>query len=190
LDGIIAPAVYRENLKVMSIGFVLQNKDDAVIWRGPLKIGVIKQFLSEVAWGVLDYLVIDSPPGTGDEPLTMFQILGESSQAVIVTTPQAISLNDVRKSITFCRKLKVLILGVIENMSGFICPHCSKSVDIFKTGGGRRMAEEMGVPFLGQIPIDPQIVESGDNGQPYVDIFAQSAVAKIFLQTIQPILTL
>lgn len=186
----IVPSGYGENLKVMSIGFMLQNQDDAVIWRGPLKMGAIKQFLTDVKWGALDFLIVDSPPGTGDEPLSIMQILGEGTKAVIVTTPQDISLSDVRKSITFCHKMNVAIIGVIENMSGFVCPHCGEAVNIFKTGGGEKMAKEMGTPFLGRIPLDPQIVESGDSGQPYVDASAKSESAKAFEQAIQSILSL
>jgi Mrp family chromosome partitioning ATPase/predicted Fe-Mo cluster-binding NifX family protein len=188
-DG-IEPLYYSENLKVMSIGFLLQNQDDAVIWRGPLKMGAIKQFLTDVEWGTLDYLVVDSPPGTGDEPLSIIQILGPGTKAVIVTTPQDLSLSDVRKSITFCRKLDVEVIGVLENMSGFVCPNCGERIDIFKTGGGATMAAEMGVPFLGRIPLDPQIVVSGDSGQPYVDKFAESESAKSFEIAILPILAL
>jgi len=188
-DG-IEPLYYAENLKVMSIGFLLQHPDDAVIWRGPLKMGAIKQFLTDVDWGALDYLIVDSPPGTGDEPLSIIQILGPGTQAVVVTTPQDLSLSDVRKSITFCRKLDVGVIGVLENMSGFVCPHCGEHIDIFKTGGGATMAKEMGVPFLGGIPLDPQIVISGDSGQPYVDKFAESESAKLFETAILPILAL
>jgi len=188
--GAIIPSGYNENLKVMSIGFLLQNRDDAVIWRGPLKMGAIKQFLSDVKWGELDFLIIDSPPGTGDEPLSIVQILGPGTKAVIVTTPQDLSLSDVRKSITFCRKLQVEVIGVVENMSGFVCPKCGTRIDIFKSGGGEKMALEMGVPFLGKIPLDPQIVESGDSGQPYVDVFSKSASAPAFEAAIKPILDL
>lgn len=186
----IAPLHYAENLKVMSIGFMLQNQDDAVIWRGPLKMGAIKQFLSDVEWGSLDYLVVDSPPGTGDEPLSIIQILGSGTRSVIVTTPQDVSLSDVRKSITFCRKLGVEVIGVVENMSGFVCPKCGEQIDIFKTGGGEKMASEMNVPFLGRIPLDPKIVDSGDSGKPYVDNFADSESAKAFESAIVPILAI
>lgn len=188
--GAIVPSSYGSYLKVMSIGFMLQNQDDAVIWRGPLKMGAIKQFLSDVRWGDLDFLIVDSPPGTGDEPLSIMQILGSGTKAVVVTTPQDLSLADVRKSISFCRKLNVDVIGVIENMSGFVCPKCGETINIFKTGGGEKMAQEMRVKFLGRIPLDPMIVESGDNGEPYVDAFSQSESAKAFKHTIQPILQL
>ncbi|MBN1351657.1 Mrp/NBP35 family ATP-binding protein [candidate division KSB1 bacterium] len=191
IDGnLIIPSVYGPFLKVMSIGFMLQNQDDAVIWRGPLKMGAIKQFLSEVSWDSLDYLIVDSPPGTGDEPLSIMQVLGPQTKSVLVTTPQEVSLTDVRKSISFCRKLSSEVIGVIENMSGFVCPNCGETVNIFKTGGGEKMAREMGVRFLGRIPLDPMIVESGDSGKPYVDAFADSESAQIFMKIIQPILLL
>jgi len=139
----------------------------AVIWRGPLKIGAIKQFIADVQWGELDYLFIDSPPGTGDEPLTVAQVM-KGSQGIIVTTPQEVSLLDIRKSITFCRQVNMPVVGILENMSGFVCPHCGEKIDLFSSGGGERTAGEMGVPFLGKIPIRPEIVTSTDQGQPYV----------------------
>lgn len=190
-DGMkVEPASVGDNLKVMSIGFMLQDKDDAVIWRGPMKYGVIKQFLSQVDWGELDYMVVDSPPGTGDEPLSIIQILGETDGAVIVTTPQDISTADVRKSINFCHKINVPVLGVVENMSGFVCPCCGERTDIFKSGGGEKMAQEMDVPFLGRIPIDPHIVEASDSGKPYVYHYAKSPTAKSFEEVVKPLLEL
>jgi Mrp family chromosome partitioning ATPase len=152
-------------LKVMSPGFFLGSQNDAIIWRGPMKANVIRQFLQDVAWGDLDYLVVDSPPGTGDEPLSVCQLIKNLDGAVIVTTPQKVAAVDVRKSITFCRQLKVPVLGVIENMSGFACPKCGEVTPILGSGGGRRMAAEMGVPFLGSIPIDPSIAMACDNGR-------------------------
>lgn len=178
------------DLKVLSIGFFLQHVDDAVIWRGPMKMGAIKQFLKDADWGELDYLVIDSPPGTGDEPLSVCQLIEDADGAVIVTTPQEVALADVRKSISFCRALKLPVLGVIENMSGFVCPKCGQVTDIFKTGGGERMAAEMGVPFLGRIPLDPGIGEACDAGAPYVHHYAQTETAKAFLRVVQPILAM
>jgi len=150
----IIPVEMTNNLKVMSIGFLLQGKDSAVIWRGPRKYHMIKQFLKDVQWGTLDYLIIDSPPGTGDEPLSIVQLLENADGAVIVTTPQEVALSDVRKCINFCGQLNLPVLGVLENMSGFVCPKCGEITDIFKSGGGEKMAEEMNVPFLGKIPID------------------------------------
>lgn len=177
-------------LKVMSIGFLLANQDDAVILRGPAKIGVIQQFLRDVVWGDLDFLIIDSPPGTGDEPLSVIQTIGDVQGAVIVTTPQRVASVDVRKSITFCRKLDVPVLGVIENMSGFVCPHCGEITNIFSTGGGRDISESMGVPFLGSIPIDATIAIAGDAGSPFMDRYAASPTAQIMRDIIAPIAAL
>jgi Mrp family chromosome partitioning ATPase len=166
----IHPVKYSDHLSVMSVGFLLQDKDMAVVWRGPLKYGIIKQFLSDVVWGDMDYLIVDSPPGTGDEPLSVSQLIEKPDGAVIVTTPQDVALADVRKSVTFCRQLNIPVLGVIENMSGFLCPHCGTITEIFKSGGGKAMAEEMGVPFLGKIPIETHIVHGGDSGTPFTDL--------------------
>jgi len=186
----LAPIVYSDNLRVMSIGFILRSQNDAVIWRAPLKHKLIRDFLTEVKWGDLDYLIIDSPPGTGDEPLSVAQLLEKADGAVIVTTPQDVALIDVRKAITFCRQVKLPILGVVENMSGFICPHCGKTVDIFKAGGGEAMALDMEVPFLGRIPLEPKIVDAGDSGRPYLEYNRESETAKAFNTVIEPILRL
>ena len=177
-------------MKVMSLGFLLRNQDDAAIWRGPKKAGVIKQFLKDVAWGDLDYLIIDSPPGTGDEPLSICQLIGTLDGAVIVTTPQKVATVDVRKSITFCRQLQVPVLGVVENMSGFACPKCGEVTQILSSGGGKRMAEDMSVPFLGSIPMDPKIAEACDSGQAFVDHYAATPTAEIMRNIIQPIAAL
>ena len=160
----IVPVTTAAGVKVMSIGFLLRSGDDAVIWRGPLKFNVLKQFLRDVEWGDLDYLIIDSPPGTGDEPLSVGQLIADVDGAVIVTTPQALAVSDVRKSISFARQLNLPILGVIENMSGFVCPKCGEASDVFGSGGGEEMASDMGIPFLGRIPIDPGLVAAGDAG--------------------------
>jgi len=166
-EKVIYPVKYSDNLIVMSVGFLMADADEAVVWRGPLKYGIIKQFLSDVVWGDLDYLIVDSPPGTGDEPLSVCQLIPGPDGAVIVTTPQDVALADVRKSVTFCRQLKMNVIGVIENMSTFVCPHCGETTDIFKTGGGESMADSMGVNFLGKIPLEPHIVHSGDSGNPF-----------------------
>ena len=186
----IIPVKMNENLKVMSIGFMLENNDDAVIWRGPMKYQVIKQFLKDVDWGELDFLIIDSPPGTGDEPLSVIQMLENADGAVIVTTPQNVAISDVRKGISFCRKLNLPIIGVIENMSGFVCPKCGEVTDIFKTGGGEKMAKQMNVPFLGKIPVDPEIVEACDSGEPYIKHFSETQTAKAFKNTMVPLFNL
>ena len=186
----IRPLQVTENLKVMSIAFLLASRNDAVIWRGPLKYNVIRQFLKDVAWARLDYLIIDSPPGTGDEPLSVAQLVGSPASAVIVTTPQDLSISDVRRCISFCHQLSLPVAGIVENMSGLTCPYCGKQIDLFKTGGGRTLAEEMKVPFLGKIPIDPQIVISGDSGTPFVQQYAESKTAQAFAEVIRPIMAL
>lgn len=166
----IQPYIINQNLKVMTIQGMLQNPDEAIVWRGPMKIGVIKQFLVEVEWGQLDYLIIDSPPGTGDEPLTVAQTIPDC-KAIVVTTPQDVALADVRKSLTFCKELNMEVIGIVENMSGFKCPDCGKIHDIFKSGGGRLLAEKNNIPFLGKLPIEPAVVEAGDSGAAVYDTF-------------------
>jgi len=153
-----------------------------------MKYGVIRQFLKDVEWGRLDYLIIDSPPGTGDEPLSVCQLIEDPKGAIVVTTPQELAILDVRKSIDFCKQLDVPVLGVIENMSGFVCPKCGELTDIFKRGGAERMASEMGVPFLGRIPIDPLLVAACDAGDPLTYSCSKTETAKMFRQAIEPIL--
>lgn len=160
----ILPLNFGDNLKLISMSFFLPSFDSPVIWRGPLKMRAIKQFLGDVEWGTLDWLIIDSPPGTGDEPLSVAQLI-PATYAIIVTTPQDISLLDCRKAVNFARRINLKILGIIENMSGIVCPHCGKTFYPFKQGGGERMALEMGVPFLGRIPMEPKIVEQSDEGR-------------------------
>ncbi len=161
----LIPFHYNDNLEFISAQGFLAQEDDALIWRGPLKIGAIRQFMSDTNWDPLDYLVIDCPPGTGDEPLTVIQTIPDA-QAIIVTTPQKVALDDVRKSLKFCQLGNIKVRGIIENMSGFVCPHCGQEVDIFKSGGGKALAEEKSLPFLGKIPIDPQVVSAEDDGSP------------------------
>jgi len=160
----IKPATTGQGVRVMSVGFLLTGPDDAVIWRGPLKYSLIKQFLKDVEWGSLDYLIVDSPPGTGDEPLAVAQLIDDADGSVIVTTPQMLAVSDVRRSISFSRKVNLPVLGVVENMSGFVCPHCGERSDVFGAGGGETMAEDVGAPFLGSVPIDPAMVVAGDGG--------------------------
>jgi len=174
-EGIRAVQV-NANLKLVSMSFLLQDPNSPVIWRGPMKMKIIKQFLADVDWGNLDWLIIDSPPGTGDEPLSVAQLI-PATGAVIVTTPQEVSVLDSRKAVVFAMKLNLKVLGIIENMSGLVCPHCGRRIDLFKTGGGERAAAELGVPFLGRIPIDPQIVVSGDEGKPFADITRKNSEA-------------
>lgn len=187
-SGKITPIRLSCNLCVITLGLFLDSVKDAVIWRGPMKYNVIRQFLKDTQWGKLDYLVIDLPPGTGDEPLNTAQMVGSGASAIIVTTPQDVAISDVRRSVSFCEKLQLPVVGIIENMSGFECPHCGKSVDLFKSGGGEKLAAEMSVTFLGKIPFDPQIVESGDCGRPFVEKFAGSPAAKAFAEIVKPIL--
>ena len=175
----LAPKFYSENLAAVSIESLMVNKDDAVIWRGPMKFSAIKQFIGDVDWGLLDYLIIDAPPGTGDEPLTIAQTISDA-KAVIVTTPQEVSLADVRKSISFCKTVKMEIVGLIENMSGYMCPHCGEKIDLFGTGGGERTAKTAGIPFLGRIPFDPNVVSCGDNGVSYQEKYADSPITRAF----------
>ena len=176
---LLPPMIYDDNLKVISLEYLMDNRDEAIIWRGPLKIQAIRQFIGDIDWGELDYLVIDAPPGTGDEPLSVAQTIKDVN-ALIVTTPQEIALADVRKSISFCRHVKIRILGIVENMSGFICPHCSKPVNIFGSGGGMRTALEFSLRFLGKIPMDPQVVMGGDAGKPYLSSGAGTVATKAF----------
>ena len=172
------PVWVSENLAVMSVQFMLPNRDDAVIWRGPKKNGLIKQFLKDVEWGEMDYLVVDTPPGTSDEHLSVNAFLKESGVdgAVLVTTPQEVSLLDVRREIDFCRKAGIRVLGLVENMSGFVCPKCAHESEIFRptTGGGRQLARDTGVPFLGAVPLDPRIGMSCDFGESFFDNFGES----------------
>ncbi|MEM4728829.1 MAG: Mrp/NBP35 family ATP-binding protein [Thermoplasmata archaeon] len=176
----VEPIPVAPRIKVMSIGFLLSDNDSPVIWRGPLKMMAIKQFLGEVKWGELDYLIIDLPPGTGDEPLSIAQLLPGPDGALIVTTPQDVALLSVRKSINFARALNLPVIGLIENMSGLTCPHCGKRVDVFKTGGGMRACMDLTVPFLGCIPLDPMITDTGDAGRPFVTESMSSPTVKAF----------
>jgi ATP-binding protein involved in chromosome partitioning len=171
-------------MKVMSIDFFLA---DAIptIWRGPLKMGAIRQFLQDIAWGELDVLLIDLPPGTGDEPLTIAQYLPDMDGVIIVTMPSELSSNIVKKAITFALRLGMPIIGVVENMSGFVCPHCGTKTEIFQSGGGRKMAEEAGVAFLGSIPIDPRIGVDADKGKPFVIAQPDSTAIKAFMEIVE-----
>ena len=172
------PVWVAENLGVMSVQFMLPNRDDAVIWRGPKKNGLIKQFLKDVEWGELDYLLVDTPPGTSDEHLSVNSFLKESGVdgAVVVTTPQEVSLLDVRKEIDFCRKAGIRVLGIVENMSSFVCPSCTHRSQIFRatTGGARKLAKETGIPFLGAVPLDPRIGMACDYGESFLEGFPDS----------------
>ena len=178
-DALVPPLEYNGNLKVVSLEYMMKDRDEAIIWRGPLKIQAIRQFVADMDWGELDYLIVDAPPGTGDEPLSVAQTIPHV-KAVVVTTPQKVALADVRKSINFCKTVKVDIAGVIENMSGFVCPHCNETVDIFKSGGGEQVAREFDLPFLGRVPMDPKVVVAGDDGKPYLSSEAESPAVSAF----------
>jgi ATP-binding protein involved in chromosome partitioning len=177
----ILPLEVRNRLAVMSIGFLIGSKTDAVIWRGPMKFKVIQQFLCDVAWGDLDYLVVDCPPGTGDEPLSVAQLIGRPAAAIAVTTPQELAVADVRRCISFCRKADLALAGVLENMSGYVCPHCGTRTDLFGRGGGERLSQEMEVPFLGRIPIDPRVVACGDAGTCLLEAHPESPASQSYL---------
>ena len=185
-NDLVPPLIYNDNVKVVSLEYMMPNRDDAIIWRGPLKIQAIRQFLADMAWGELDYLVVDAPPGTGDEPLTIAQTI-PNVQAVVVTTPQSIALADVRKSINFCKAVEMPIVGVVENMSGFICPHCQETVDIFSSGGGEKTARDFDLPFLGRVPMDPRVVAAGDSGTPYLSSEEDTPAIKAFAGVIDAI---
>lgn len=173
------PMSYSKNLKAISIESFIPSRDDAIIWRGPLKFSAIRQFIGDVDWGYLDFLIIDAPPGTGDEPLTVAQTISDA-KAIIVTTPQEVALADVRKSINFCKAVKMKIFGLVENMSGFTCPHCGEMIELFGSGGGERTAKEMGIQFLGKIPFDPRVVVCGDSGACLQEVHNDSPVTKAF----------
>ncbi len=181
----IQPVSLLPNLLVISMAFLLPDANSPVIWRGPLKMKAIRQFLEDTNWGKLNYLVIDLPPGTGDEPLSIGQLIGGIDGAIVVTTPQEVSLLDSRKAVNFARALGMPIMGILENMSGLICPHCGKRIELFKVGGGERAALELGVPFLGRIPIEPKIVESGDSGKPFVESYKDSEAARAFAEIVK-----
>jgi len=176
-----------EGLKLMSIGFLLASTSDATIMRGPMKHGTIQQLLADVVWGELDYLLLDCPPGTGDEPLSAVQLLGHGSAAVVVTTPQDVALTDVEKSLSFCRELKLPVVGLVENMSGFICPHCGERSDIFKSGGAAALAEKTGIRLLAKIPFEPLVVIGGDDGKPHQLSYPDSANSQALVKVAEAV---
>jgi len=185
----IQPVVVNDNLSLISMSFLLQDPNLPVIWRGPMKMKAIQQFLGDVLWGELDWLIIDSPPGTGDEPLSVAQLI-PATGAVVVTTPQEVSLLDSRRAVAFARKLNLTLVGIIENMSGMACPHCGGHIDLFKRGGGEVAAAELEIPFLGGIPITPEIVTLGDEGKSFLDSHPDSEASRAFLEIVEKILGL
>jgi ATP-binding protein involved in chromosome partitioning len=185
--GMLFPVTGKLGIKVVSMDFLLPNDETPVIWRGPLKMRVIQQFLSDVTWGELDYLFIDLPPGTGDEPLSVTQLIPDMDGVVIVTMPSEVSQGVVKKAVTFAKQIGVPIIGIVENMSGFVCPDCGAKVNIFKTGGGKKMAEDLSVPYLGSIPIDPNICNDSDNGLPFITENKTSPATKAFTEIVKKI---
>lgn len=185
--GGILPAKGPGDIGVVSMDFLLPSDDAPVIWRGPLKMGAIRQFLEEVAWGDLDYLLIDLPPGTGDESLSILQLLPEMDGVIIVTIPSEVSQAVVKKAVTFARKMNVPILGIVENMSGMVCPHCGELIDVFSKGGGTKVSDEMDVELLGSIPLDPQVAADSDEGVPFIVKHPDSPASKEFTQIIKKI---
>jgi ATP-binding protein involved in chromosome partitioning len=186
-DAGIEPVNVADNLKAISLALMIKDQDQPIIWRGPLKMITIKQLLADVNWGELDYLIVDSPPGTGDEPLSVCQLMPDINGAVIVTTPQDVAILDSRKSVGFAKQLKIPFVGIIENMSGFTCPHCGKDIDLFGRGGGEKAALDLAVPFLGSIPLEPDMVKSGDSGRPFIHFREGTPTAKIINKIIDKI---
>jgi Mrp family chromosome partitioning ATPase len=182
------PVRSTEGVKVMSIGFLLPRDDTPVVWRGPRKYHLIRQFLQQVDWGKLDFLVIDAPPGTGDEPMAVAELVRPRVSAVLVTTPQDLAVADVKRSVRFCNEIRLPVVGILENMSGLTCPDCGHRIDLFKSGGGEKLAKAFGLRFLGKIPIDLEIVDCGDGGRPFAAQPSMSQTAEAFAEAIQPIL--
>jgi len=188
LEGLgIFPAKGPLDIKVISMDFLLPSDETPVIWRGPMKMGAIRQFLADVAWGNLDFLLVDIPPGTGDEPLSLMQLLPGIDGIIIVTAPSEVSQIVVKRAVGFTRELHVPVLGIVENMSGFVCPKCGTEVDIFGSGGGQKIAEELGVPFLERIPIDSKICEDSDRGTPFIIERAETPAAKAFMRVVDKV---
>jgi len=185
--GTLFPVTGQQGIKVVSMDFLLPNDEAPVIWRGPLKMRIIQQFLSDIAWGDLDFLFVDLPPGTGDEPLSVMQLVPDIDGVVIVTMPSEVSQAVVKKAITFARQLGVTVIGIIENMSGFVCPECGAKLDIFKAGGGKKVAEDLSIPYLGKIPIDPAICVDSDSGTPFVAGNRTSPTVKAFAEIVTKI---
>lgn len=179
-DGNAIQPVIAHNVKVVSVGFMCEKPEDAIIWRGPMKYNVIKQFLRDVQWEELDALIVDAPPGTGDEPLSIGQLIGRPASAIIVTTPQKIAINDVRRCITFCNRIDLPVAGIIENMSAFPCPHCGKEISLFPGSGGADLSEETDVRFLGKIPFAPVVAASGEEGRPFASEETESIANTAF----------
>ena len=184
----IAPVIGPLGIKTMSIGFLIEDPKQPVIWRGPLKLKAVKEFLMNVSWGELDFIIIDFPPGTGDEVLTAMQTVPNIDGSIIVTTPQEVALLDSRKAVVMSQKLSVPVLGIIENMAGFICPHCGKKTYIFGIGGGENAAKELSVDFLGRVPLDVRLRELSDEGKPYIVNYPDAEASKALTEIINKVL--
>jgi ATP-binding protein involved in chromosome partitioning len=184
----IVPVRYSNNLRVISIEYFLPSRDTPVIWRGALKHKMIEQFIKDIAWGKLDFLIFDLPPGTGDEPLSIIQIIPKVTGFIIVGTPQEVAMIDVKKAINFAKQLNEPVLGLIENMSGFVCPHCGETTYIFKKGTGESISKQFGINFLGSIPIEESVVEDGDDGTPFILSHPESSSAKSFKKIVDNVL--
>jgi Mrp family chromosome partitioning ATPase len=184
----IYPAFVPPHLKVISMALLSSNRDQPIIWRGPMKMGALRKFIEDVYWGDLDYLIVDLPPGTGDEPLTIAQLIPKADGSIVVTTPQDVALLDSRKTVVFSEGLHLPVVGIIENMAGMQCPHCGKDIDLFKIGGGEKAAKELDVPFLGRVPMDPDVVNTGDEGLPIVAANPDSPAAKAFNEIIEKVI--
>jgi ATP-binding protein involved in chromosome partitioning len=182
--GTLFPVTGRQGIKVVSMDFLLPNDEAPVIWRGPLKMRIIQQFLADITWGDLDFLLVDLPPGTGDEPLSVMQLIPNIDGVVIVTMPSEVSQAVVKKAITFTKQLGVPVIGIIENMSGFVCPECGAKLDIFKTGGGKQVAKDLSVPYLGKIPIDPAVCVKSDSGTPFFSENKNSPTVRAFTEIV------
>ncbi len=186
-NRLLVPVDVPPSLKLVSMAFLLPSKDSALTWRGPVRSSAVQQFIEDVNWGPLDYLIIDMPPGTGDEALSIIQLIPKADGTVIVTTPQEVSLLDARKTVTFSSIANIPIIGIVENMSGFVCPHCGEVTNIFKSGGGEDAANQLGIQFLGRIPLEAGVVNSGDKGMPVVIAEPDSASAKAFKSVVSKI---
>ena len=186
-NRLLVPVDVPPSLKLVSMAFLLPSKDSALTWRGPVRSSAVQQFIEDVNWGPLDYLIIDMPPGTGDEALSIIQLIPKADGTVIVTTPQEVSLLDARKTVTFSSIANIPIIGIVENMSGFVCPHCGEVTNIFKSGGGEDAANQLGIQFLGRIPLEAGVVNSGDKGMPVVLAEPDSASAKAFKSVVSKI---
>ena len=182
------PVQVTDNLVVLSIASLLQDPDAPVIWRGPMKINLIKQFMEDIEWPALDYLIVDCPPGTGDEPLSVIQILKKISGVVIVSTPQEIAYLDVRKAINFAKKLEIPVLGIVENMTEIVCPHCGQHIELFKAGSGEKALKDFNIDLLGRIPFDVKVVQSGDTGKPFIGENADTEAGKRFAEVSENIM--